>query len=64
MTPQEISDAIDELGLTQAQLAPLLGYGAPARVSEIANGKRAPSDAVTRLFRAYLDGYRPADWPA
>lgn len=63
MTPREITDAIDTLGLTQAQLAPLLGYGAPARVSEIARGKRVPGDAVTRLLRAYLDGYRPADWP-
>lgn len=60
---QKITDAINRLGLTQAQLAPLLGYGAASRVSEIANGKRTPGASVVRLLRAYLDGYRPDDWP-
>ena len=63
MTPEEIHAARKQLGLSQPQLARLLGYGAPPRVAEIESGKRAPGEAVARLLRAYLDGYRPADWP-
>lgn len=64
MTPAEIRTARQSLGLTQAQFALLLGYGAKSRIAELENGARAPSGAVVRLIRAYLDGYRPADWPA
>lgn len=63
MTPAEIREARKTLGLNQSQLAALLGYGAAARISEVERGERTPSDAVTRLLRAYLDGYRPEDWP-
>lgn len=63
MTPAEIREALKTLGLTQVQAAPLLGYGAPPRVSDIVRGKEAPSAAVVLLLRAYLDGYRPEDWP-
>lgn len=71
MTPNEIADARRQLGLGQEDLARLLGYGAAARISELENvspitgaPKRIPSDTVLRLLQAYLDGYRPADWPA
>lgn len=63
MTPQEIASAINTLGLSQSQAAAVLGYGAPSRVSEITTGKKVPSKSVVRLLRAYLDGYRPDDWP-
>lgn len=63
MTPAAIREARQTLGLTQQQAAPLLGYGAAIRVSELERGARVPSEAVLRLLRAYLDGYRPADWP-
>jgi DNA-binding transcriptional regulator YiaG len=63
MTPYEIREARRQLGLSQAELAPLLGYGDVARVSEIERGVRQPNAAVIRLLCAYLDGYRPQDWP-
>lgn len=64
MTPAEIREARQTLGLTQPQIAPLLGYGSKSRVAELESGARNPSDTVIRLLRAYLDGYRPKDWPA
>jgi transcriptional regulator with XRE-family HTH domain len=63
MKPDEIFRARLVLGLTQAELAALLGYGDVARVSELERGARQPGGAVLRLLRAYLDGYRPPDWP-
>lgn len=64
MTPQEISEARQALGLSQSDMAAMTGYGAAARWSELERGKRAPGGAVIRLIRAYLDGYRPPDWPS
>ena len=63
MTPYAFHEARRKLGLTQKQAARLLGYGAAPRISEIERGERQPSEAVVRLLRAYLDGYRPEDWP-
>lgn len=63
MTPHEFKEALQTLGLNQTQAASMLGYGAAPRISEIVTGKQAPSDSVVRLLRAYLDGYRPKDWP-
>ncbi|NZD50514.1 helix-turn-helix domain-containing protein [Rhizobium leguminosarum] len=53
------------LGLTQAQLAGVLGYLRSMQVSEIereTNPKPVPR-AVALLMRAYDEGYRPKDWP-
>ena len=63
MTPATIKQARQSLGLTQSQLAPLLGYADKTRISELERGTRQPSESVMRLLQAYLDGYRPADWP-
>ncbi len=63
MTPDEIREALQTLGLNQAAAAPLLGYGDPSRVSDIVTGKSKPHGAVPLLLRAYLDGYRPDGWP-
>ena len=63
MTPAEIRQARVKLCLTPAEIAPLLGYGAASRIYEIESGARNPSAAALRLLRAYLDGYRPSDWP-
>lgn len=65
MTPTEIREARTTLGLTGAQMGAVLGYGEGARmrVSELERGVRQPSESVVRLLRAYLDGYRPDDWP-
>jgi transcriptional regulator with XRE-family HTH domain len=63
MTPAELRKARHSLGLTQLQAARMLGYGAATRVAELERGARAPGESVVRLLRAYLDGYRPSDWP-
>lgn len=64
MTPAELKQARIDLGLTQAQLAPLLGYRHTPRISELESGARKPTAAAVLLLRAYLSGYRPPDWPA
>lgn len=64
MTPAEIKQARQSLGLTQTEAALVLGYGSASRVSDIESGKRNAGESVLRLLRAYLDGYRPADWPS
>lgn len=61
--PADIAAAREYLGLTQKQLAPLLGYSDTPRISEIETGSRNPSGAVVLLLRAYLSGYRPIGWP-
>lgn len=63
MTPAEIKQARQTLGLTARQLAPLIGYKSPASVYDIEAGRENASGAVIRLLQAYLDGYRPTDWP-
>jgi len=63
MTPAEIRSARLALGLTQKQLATLLGYSHHTQVSVIERGVARPGAAVTLLLVAYLDGYRPANWP-
>lgn len=67
MTPAEIKAVRQWLGLTVSQLAVLLDTD-PQTIrrmeqSETANTFRKPAPRMVRLIRAYLDGYRPADWP-
>ncbi len=64
MTPISIREARKSLGLTQTQFAALIGYNDKTAVSAVEAGTRNPSDSVIRLIRAYLEGYRPDDWPA
>lgn len=64
MTPEEFKQARLSLGLTrQSDAAALLGYSRQASISDIETGRAPPSPAAVRLLRAYLDGYRPDDWP-
>lgn len=67
-THDQVRAARDELGLTQAQLAAVLGCTLQhVKAMEAAPDRRNPRSvrpAYARLLRAYLDGYRPADWPA
>lgn len=63
MTPAEFKEARRKLGLTAAQIAALMGYGAAPRVYEIEAREAVPPQAA-RLMQAYLDGYRPSDWPS
>lgn len=63
MTPADFRAARQRLGLSQEQLAFMLGYRARYTVSDIERGNKAPNGAAVRLLQAYLEGYRPADWP-
>lgn len=63
MTPAIFKDARRKLGLSAAQLASVMGYGAAPRIYEIEARDAVPPQAA-RLMQAYLDGYRPVDWPA
>lgn len=67
MTSAEIKEARHTLGLSASQLAKLLDTD-PQTIrrmeqSEAANTFRRPAPRMVRLIRAYLDGYRPGDWP-
>ena len=63
MTPAELKQARSNLGLNQSQLAALLGYGTYSRISELEGGRSQITDQCARLMQAYVDGYRPRDWP-
>lgn len=66
MTPADFKQARHTLGLTLSQTARLLGYDgnhAMQQVRKMESGERAIRPAQERLMRAYLDGYRPEDWP-
>lgn len=69
MTPEQIRAARQRLGLSTSQMGAMLdindtrtyrAYEAP----ETAAMHRSPPARFLRLMRAYLDGYRPRDWPA
>lgn len=65
MTPTEFKTIRRELGLSQPELARVLGYasrGGVAILENAASGRRVPP-CIERLMRAYAAGYRPADWP-
>lgn len=62
MTGDEIKAARAALGLTQTQMAAMVGLTRSA-VARMEVG--APvMDATRRLIAAYLSGYRPPDWPS
>lgn len=61
--PDDIKQARQTLGLTQAQMAEALGYSSQVRVAEIENGTRSADAGKIKLLRAYLSGYSPDDWP-
>lgn len=63
MTPSEVLQARLDLGLTQDQMAKLLGYGAKSRIAGIEAGRRQPGKSMVLLLEAYLAGYRPSGWP-
>ena len=67
MTPEEFREARLRLGLSVAQLADMLGVSHQhARRMTIGPDKgahRPINPTVTRLLQAYLEGYRPHDWP-
>jgi cell division protein FtsB len=66
MNRTELRDAKASLGLTLKAMAILLGYTGEhgnMQIMQMLSGKRTIRDAQARLVRAYLEGYRPKDWP-
>ncbi len=62
MTPAELRAARKSLGLTQGQLAGVMGVRT-ATVSDWERDIHSPDGPAARLIAAYLTGYRPQDWP-
>lgn len=62
-----IDEARRRLGLRSlAELGRMLGYsgsGVRQQMHNIKSGRRPLGEPQRRLLRAYLDGYRPPDWP-
>lgn len=63
MTAAELRAARDAIGLTQKQLATVMGLRGPATVAEWERDKRKIGPTAARLLAAYVNGYRPEDWP-
>ena len=62
MTPAEFKQARQTLGLTQAQLALVLGYGTP-QISFMETGANPIRRVVKIAVLAMVAGYRPDGWP-
>ena len=67
MTPKQFRQARHKLGLSVAEMAALLGVtDISLRRLEMDPGhpaSRQATDTMSRLLAAYLEGYRPPDWP-
>lgn len=66
MTPSQLANARQKLGLTLEQMATMLGYKGVHRRQmqhDLETGRREIREPQRRLVEAYLAGYRPADWP-
>lgn len=67
MTPAQIKEARQKLGLSVTQLATMIDTD-PLSVRRMegnpeAKTHRHPAPRMVRLIEAYLSGYRPSDWP-
>lgn len=67
MTPDELRKARETLGLTPAEAARVLETDVSTvrrmeRDPSLKTAREAPA-RVARLYRAYLAGFRPEDWP-
>lgn len=67
MTPDTIRQARQQLGLSVQQFADLLDTDAQTvrrwQMGKTASTCRDLPPRAQRLITAYLDGYRPSDWP-
>lgn len=67
MAPDQIAEARRKLGLTQSQFAALLETDKSTirkmEFPEDAAQHRKPARRMVRLIHAFLDGWRPTDWP-
>ena len=67
MTPADLKEARRKLGLSVKQMAAMIETD-PQVVRrmegrEDAKTHRTPAPRMVRLITAYLDGWRPSDWP-
>ena len=66
MTPHQVREARHSLGLELSEMALMLGYfGAQmkSQMRDLETGRRELREPQRRLIQAYLEGYRPEDWP-
>lgn len=66
MTAAQIAKVRRQLGLTLEAMATMLGYQGKQRrqmMYDLEAGRRRLREPQRRLVKAYLDGYRPDDWP-
>jgi len=67
MTPSDVKYARQALGLTLKDFSVMLDTDASTiRKMELQEGSsqyRRPAPRMVRLIMAYLNGYRPVDWP-
>ena len=67
MTPADLKEARRKLGLSVAQMATMIETDPQVirrmEGREDAKTHRTPAPRMVRLIVAYLDGYRPDDWP-
>jgi len=67
MTFEEIQEARVKLGLSVKDMANMLGHNKDHQrrleTSPEFESHRVVRPTTVRLMRAYLEGYRPADWP-
>lgn len=68
MTHTEIKEARAKLGLSVVDMARMLGHD-PVHQRRLESEPevgmhRTARPTTVRLLQAFLDGYRPADWPA
>lgn len=68
MNHLELREARESLGLTPEDAARLLDLETPKSIYRMELDPRhatsiKPPRRVVRLYRAYLDGHRPEDWP-
>jgi transcriptional regulator with XRE-family HTH domain len=67
MTPKQFRAARKKLGLSRKQLASLVG-GAYDNIARFERDRqnpssRVPSPKTVELMKAFLEGYRPENWP-
>lgn len=62
MTPAEFIQARQSLGLTQAQLAEVLGYSR-THITRIEKGHLEVMPVAALAMRGLLAGIRPNNWP-
>lgn len=68
LTPDEFREAQQTLGLSDLQFAQVLGLENAQHIRRLKadpdkEHHRPVKGTHARLIRAYLDGYRPKDWP-